>query len=205
MRIAKGQRANGLTDNQNLSSSLRVSDERLLALHSNATKQHFVQQKDGEKAHQSMPGYGENFQYIKVGSRKRLVYGRKGRLVTGAFSDIWTLSQGAQERVIHASGVNENVQSESQVIVYPSKWLAKIGMVYGFKFSALASRGWQYSFQPFRAVPESALIFQFCREGNLSGVRTLLSRRDASPYDRDPLGRTPLWVMLPTFNRYTMY
>ncbi|PMD64603.1 uncharacterized protein K444DRAFT_625850 [Hyaloscypha bicolor E] len=47
---------------------------------------------------------------------------------------------------------------------------------------------------PFRAVDENALIFEFCRGGNLDGVRSLFKRNEGSPWDRDPKGQTPLFV-----------
>ena len=43
-------------------------------------------------------------------------------------------------------------------------------------------------------VPDDALIFEFCREGNLAGVKTLLSKGQASVRDVDSLGRTALFV-----------
>ena len=43
-------------------------------------------------------------------------------------------------------------------------------------------------------VPDAALIFEFCQEGNMAGARSLLSRGEASVRDIDSLGRTPLYV-----------
>lgn len=60
--------------------------------------------------------------------------------------------------------------------------------------TARSTIGWQYTLQPFRAVPENALIFGLCRTGNSDGVKLLLERGEASPLDRDPMGRTPVWV-----------
>jgi len=54
--------------------------------------------------------------------------------------------------------------------------------------------GWKHSLEVFRAAPETAPIFDFCRDGNLEVVRTLLKNGHASPWDRDPEGRTPLFV-----------
>lgn len=55
-------------------------------------------------------------------------------------------------------------------------------------------RGWKNTLRAFRAVPAEALIFEFCTKGNVEGVRTLLARGDASVWDRDPDGMTPLHV-----------
>ncbi|KAF7860350.1 hypothetical protein EAF04_008477 [Stromatinia cepivora] len=192
MQITERELAKSLAEKQNLLASGYLN-ESLVPFHPATTRQRFIEQGHGTQHDQSPPGYADTPQLADVGPRERHVYGKKGRQITGPFSNIWTVSQEVRERVVHASGAKKNVQAESQLILYPSKWLARIGMAYGVKLSALASRGWQYSLQPFRAVPESALIFEFCREGNLDGIRTLLSRGDASPYDKDPLGRTPLW------------
>ena len=201
MQITEQQLANILTEKQNpLSLSAGCLDEKLAHLSPDIAGKQLALLENGEKHEQSQPGYA-NIPRVAVGSRKLSVYRSKGRKVTNPFSNIWSVSQRIQEQIVHSSGTRDRVEAESQIIVYPSKWLVNIGMAYGVKLSVLASRGWQYSFQPFRAVPESALIFEFCRTGNLDGVRTLLSRGDASPYDRDPSGKTPLWVRLPMLIR----
>ncbi|EDN92350.1 predicted protein [Sclerotinia sclerotiorum 1980 UF-70] len=192
MQITERELAKGLAEKQNLLSSGYLN-ENLVPFHPVTKRQRFIEQGHDTQGNQLSPEYADIPQSVGVSSRERHVYGKRGCQITGPFSNIWTVSQEVRERAVHASGAKENVQAESQLILYPSKWLAKIGMAYGVKFSVLASRGWQYSLQPFRAVPENALIFEFCREGNLEGIRTLLSRGDASPYDKDPLGRTPLW------------
>ncbi|KAM0157903.1 hypothetical protein ACHAQE_002158 [Botrytis cinerea] len=193
MQITEQQLASILTEKQNpLSLSAGCLDEKLAHLSPDIAGKQLALLENGEKHEQSQPGYA-NIPRVAVGSRKLSVYASKGRKVTNPFSNIWSVSQRVQEQIVHSSGTRDRVEAESQIIVYPSKWLVNIGMAYGVKLSVLASRGWQYSFQPFRAVPESALIFEFCRTGNLDGVRTLLSRGDASPYDRDPSGKTPLW------------
>ncbi|EMR87911.1 hypothetical protein ACHAPC_002877 [Botrytis cinerea] len=193
MQITEQQLANILTEKQNpLSLSAGCLDEKLAHLSPDIAGKQLALLENGEKHEQSQPGYA-NIPRVAVGSRKLSVYRSKGRKVTNPFSNIWSVSQRIQEQIVHSSGTRDRVEAESQIIVYPSKWLVNIGMAYGVKLSVLASRGWQYSFQPFRAVSESALIFEFCRTGNLDGVRTLLSRGDASPYDRDPSGKTPLW------------
>ena len=77
---------------------------------------------------------------------------------------------------------------------YPPRLINKLGISYGVQITSRSTAGWQYSLNIFRTVPENSPIFEFCRDGNLSAVRTLLTTRNASPWDRDPMGRTPLWV-----------
>lgn len=43
-------------------------------------------------------------------------------------------------------------------------------------------------------VPETAEIFEACKQGNISWVQSLLDRNVASPFDTDPNGWTPLHV-----------
>ncbi|TGO24656.1 hypothetical protein BPAE_0098g00220 [Botrytis paeoniae] len=193
MQITEQQLAKILAEKQNpLTLSAGCLDENLVHFRPDIAGKQLTLLDNGEK-HDKLPSEYADIPRAVIESRKRSVYGSKGRKVTSPFSNIWTVSRRVQEQIVHSSGTRDSVEAESQLILYPSKWLTKFGMAYGVKLSVLASRGWQYSFQPFRAVPESALIFEFCRRGNLDGIRTLLSRGDASPYDRDPSGRTPLW------------
>ncbi|TGO86594.1 hypothetical protein BPOR_0291g00130 [Botrytis porri] len=199
MQITKQQLAKISTENQNPSSlSARCHEEKLAHFRPDLIGQTLIRQDDDKQFNQPPLecAVAVSPKPRAIGSRKRNVYVYRRRQITSPFSNFWKESIKTTEEVVHASGVKETVEEESQLIIYPSKWLAKLGVGYGIELYILASRGWRYSFQPFRAVPESSLIFQFCREGNLGGVRTLLSRGDASPYDRDPLGRTPLWVVL---------
>ncbi|KAK8905073.1 hypothetical protein QC760_006274 [Botrytis cinerea] len=196
MQITEQQLAKILTEKRNpLNLSTGCLDEKLAHFRPDSKGQRFARQDDDNQCNQPPldSAVVVSPKPREIGSRKRSVYLCKKRQITGPFSNFWSLSIEITEEVVHASGVKETVEAGSQLIMYPSKWLAKLGVGYGIELSVIASRGWRYSFQPFRAVPESSLIFQFCREGNLGGVRTLLSRGDASPHDRDPLGRTPLW------------
>jgi hypothetical protein len=98
-----------------------------------------------------------------------------------------------------ASRTHESIERKATYVLYPPKWLQTLGLSFGAQISATSTWGWKYNLEPFRAVPEDSLIFDFCRTGNVDGVRTLLKRGEASPWDRDPLGRTPLWVSLKFF------
>lgn len=77
--------------------------------------------------------------------------------------------------------------------LYPSALLKIMGMRYGAVIES-TSNDWQFVISGFNAVHGDAHIFRFCREGDLDGVKALLKLGQASLRDRDPLGRTPLWV-----------
>lgn len=103
-------------------------------------------------------------------------------------------SRTSNVRTIRSSEVDETLESDVTFVIYPKATGRFIGITRGMLISAKSTAGWQYSIQTFRAVPETALIFDFCREGNLDGVKSLFKRGEASPWDRDPRGQTPLLV-----------
>ena len=55
-------------------------------------------------------------------------------------------------------------------------------------------QGLKNTLKTFRPVPDDALIFEFCRQGNASAVMSLLSGGHASIRDTDSHGFTPLHV-----------
>ena len=80
-------------------------------------------------------------------------------------------------------------------VYFPSWWLTKFGFKNGIGVSlSNSAKGWQVSLNPFRAVPDDTLIFDFCKAGNIKAVQRLLSRGDASVQDTSSKGWTPLHV-----------
>lgn len=103
----------------------------------------------------------------------------------------------SRTRKILVKGSFENYTSYEtnyNSLLYPPAWMNILPLSFGVQITARCTSGWEFSIEPFRVIPDDSLIFEFCREGNLSGVRSLLKRRTASPWDRDAAGRTPLWV-----------
>lgn len=93
----------------------------------------------------------------------------------------------------------QKTQTETQTsfIFHPAPWLMRFGLRYGLKAMAIYHhRTWSYTIQPVHAIPDDSLIFTFCRKGNVDAVRELFKRRDASVYDVDTNGWTPLHVSL---------
>lgn len=90
---------------------------------------------------------------------------------------------------------NHVLEHETSFTYHPAPWYLRMFLNFGVNVLFMkASQGWQYKIQTFRAVPYDSLIFDFCEKGNLDGVRTLLGRREASPWDVNPEGWTPLHV-----------
>lgn len=81
-------------------------------------------------------------------------------------------------------------------IFYPSSWFSRLGFRAGAEANIQFSpnTGWRFHVTPVWAVPESSLIFDFCRTGNVAAVKQMLARGDASVKDTSPKGWTPLHV-----------
>lgn len=87
----------------------------------------------------------------------------------------------------------------NSIIIYPSNWLIRIGMSYAAEaqFRMCPLNGFAFQISPIHAVPDDALIFQFCRMGNKGAVRVLLEEGRASVRDTNSRGYTPLHVSYP--------
>lgn len=91
--------------------------------------------------------------------------------------------------------VNKQQQIETSISIHPKPWLLGRGFALSYTTSG-NSRIPQFGFQfrHYNIRSEDALIFEFCSAGNLEGLKSLLRRGDASPFDCDPEGWTPLHV-----------
>lgn len=78
----------------------------------------------------------------------------------------------------------------------PPSWLAQFGFTYGLSgcISQSPLSGPTVSLDVVRSVPDDAVIFDLCRNGNVACIQALLSRGQASARDVDSQGRTPLYV-----------
>ncbi|KAL2847502.1 nucleoside phosphorylase domain-containing protein [Aspergillus pseudoustus] len=84
-------------------------------------------------------------------------------------------------------------ETRTSFVFHPAPWLLRLGLRYGLKAMAINHhRTWQYTIRPVHAVPDDSLIFSFARRGNVDAVRELLLRREASVFDVDTTGWTPL-------------
>ena len=92
----------------------------------------------------------------------------------------------------------DQYESRTSYIIHPASWLINLGINYGLHLGFLSSsaQGWKSTLKTFCPVPDDALIFEFCRQGNVPAVRDLLSRGYASVRDTDCGGNTPLHVSL---------
>ena len=131
--------------------------------------------------------------------RKRLVHDQV-TLLRNFFGTVYMHSKGD---LLESSYPNEDsICSEdhheytTSLSLFPSQWLVKFGLHYGLRlgFSKSSIDGWKFTPSVFYPVADDALIFEFCEQGNISGVKTLFSRGQASVWDTNSLGKTALHV-----------
>jgi hypothetical protein len=84
--------------------------------------------------------------------------------------------------------------TETVIRFHPSHWLIKCGLCYGLNAACIRSaRGLKLTnLEAFRAVPDSALVFELAKLGSLDAMRALFARGEASVLDTDSRGWTPL-------------
>lgn len=120
------------------------------------------------------------------------------------FGSVWVrrstlICPGKRSAAAEESGQVEVVTS---VIFYPAPWLGRIGLgghgVEAKLYRSAAPSEWKFKISAVRAVPDNALIFQMCRQGNIMAVRAMLQGGHASVRDTSPAGWTPLHVRHPT-------
>lgn len=100
----------------------------------------------------------------------------------------------------------DRYEFETSLILRPPPWLLKFGLNTGIKMELSRSiRGWKHTLNPLRTVPDDSLIFEFCNRGNIHGVRLLFARGQASPWDTDSKGCTPLHVSIRSHPQIRLY
>lgn len=91
--------------------------------------------------------------------------------------------------------VDAEQQIETSISIHPKPWLLGRGFALSYRTSG---ENWMphfgIQFRQYNIRSEEALIFEFCSYGNIEGVKSLLRRGDASPFDTDPDAWTPLHV-----------
>ncbi|KAG4430425.1 hypothetical protein IFR05_014095 [Cadophora sp. M221] len=64
-----------------------------------------------------------------------------------------------------------------------------------FELRMMKSRqGWDQSFRSYRMVSYDAKVFDYCMHGNVAALQQLFANGQASPFEIDPDGRSPLHV-----------
>lgn len=139
---------------------------------------------------------------LRKRSRRRYLQGTYTSITKTLFGVFYSMSRKYQVKVGSSETLRESefdhYEYETHFILHPAQWLLQWGVNFGLDMAITKSvQGWKNSMRTFRAVPDNSLIFEFCKSGNTMGVRSLLSRGEASPWDTNSLGWTPLHVSLP--------
>ncbi|KAF8858739.1 hypothetical protein BDZ45DRAFT_725848, partial [Acephala macrosclerotiorum] len=93
-------------------------------------------------------------------------------------------------------GSDDEGRSQLQTIItiHPSRWLSTIGLMLGIQIIMSQSlRGLDCRARTYRAVPDDSRVFSLCRSGDIDMIQQLFDRGQASPWDTDSRGLTPLF------------
>ena len=109
---------------------------------------------------------------------------------------IENIEPGYEAEVVENSSGRGRLESDTRIVVQPSSTVARYITDRGFSIIIRRTQRNRLNMQlsTFRAVPDDALIFEFCRTGNVKGIQTLFSRGEASAYDTNTDGFSPLHV-----------
>jgi hypothetical protein len=92
---------------------------------------------------------------------------------------------------------NGREEREISVSIRPTDWILRMGLGQEFRLDFSQScHDWKQTIQTFQPVADDSTIFQYCKTGDVDGIRLLLSTGQASVRDIDSLGQTPLHVSL---------
>ncbi|KAH6711511.1 hypothetical protein BKA61DRAFT_693253 [Leptodontidium sp. MPI-SDFR-AT-0119] len=78
-------------------------------------------------------------------------------------------------------GTSAKIERKISCKFVPHQWLMKLGMKRALEINS-------------QIRPNSSTIFEYCRRGNIEGVRSMLKRGKSSVYDINELGETPLHI-----------
>ncbi|CZT47054.1 uncharacterized protein RSE6_07578 [Rhynchosporium secalis] len=92
------------------------------------------------------------------------------------------------------------IERRTSYIFIPHKWVVKLGMR---KMLAFSSQVWPMNINVYKIRPDTSTIFEYCRNGNVDGVKSLLKLGQASIKDINEFGETPLHVCNPEIVLWT--
>ncbi|XMA18430.1 hypothetical protein WAI453_011221 [Rhynchosporium graminicola] len=81
------------------------------------------------------------------------------------------------------------IERRTSYIFIPHKWVVKLGMR---KMLAFSSQVRPMNINVYKIRPDTFTIFEYCRNGNFDGVKSLLKLGQASIKDINEFGETPL-------------
>jgi hypothetical protein len=90
----------------------------------------------------------------------------------------------------------DRYQRTTSFMLFPVWWLARLGASEGMHIvlSNSSTRGWKFNKTSLRPVPDDSPIFELCAKGDVGDVTALFQRGEATIWDSDSKGLTPLMV-----------
>ena len=84
----------------------------------------------------------------------------------------------------------------SRMTFVPSQWLRRMGFTQAMdlRFASLGYTGWKINIRMPQLRPDSSQVFEYCKTGDIDGIRSLFFRGLASVIDVDSRGCTPLHI-----------
>ena len=132
--------------------------------------------------------------------RRKILLSRTTTVTTNFFGTIVWSSQSYIKRLITTPTADlrhmpDDEGNEIKFKMTPAQWLVRLGIKYEVRFSASNIYGeWKKKLSIFTVLPNDALAFQLCEQGNIGGLRLLFDRKEASPYVANENGQTLLHV-----------
>ena len=146
-------------------------------------------------------GYGRSSVCSRssVYSRSSVVLSRKKSIIETFFGSISfymeTSKSHNEESATRKTTPSEYYEYKTLFRLFPASWLINMGLDYTINFTFSSNyQGWHQCLESMRAISGDSLIFHACGEGDLDLVQHLLSTGDASVWDQNLIGVTPLHV-----------
>ena len=97
--------------------------------------------------------------------------------------------------LLFSRSANEPRERRKQVIVQYRGPIWLINRMWSFQ-AIWASRGWDFHIRTYYVVKKDSKVLQFASQNDTQGIQELFSKGEASPFDCDEDGLTPLHVCL---------
>jgi hypothetical protein len=142
----------------------------------------------------------------KSSKYRKYLFSHNSIHVQGVFGQIsiWSRIVGDKDTnqegsVIESLSERQIFESDTRIVIHPSSLVARYVTNRGVSIVIQKTQRSTINIQlsTFCAIPDNALIFEFSRTGNIEGIQALFSRGEASVFDTNTDGFTPLHVSRP--------
>ena len=140
------------------------------------------------------------FQYICVGEKPPYLTSRRRNFylknLFGSFQVEWKVAyQLTSQLTGDLPSSTKNQEHRFSLAIKPALWLKRLfSYILHIKLVTSRREGLMYNLRICCLIPDDSLIFRYSKEGNLPGLRYLLSQNQASVTDVNSYGQTALYV-----------